>query len=473
MAKREENLAKNTMLFAIGNFGSKLLQIVLVPFYTRYMSDAQYGTVDLMQSVVSLLMPVISLTIAEGVFRYAMEKEYDKSAVLSVGLVVTAAGSAVLCLGGWGVTFFMEANLVWLVVANTITNALRTLASQYTRAIGKSALYALDNILMTACVLLLNIFFIAKLNMGINGYMLGYVLANLFSAIFLVLKLGRHFRFSLGKVRKPLVKEMLLFSMPLIPNSICWWISSFLDRTMIVSMVSVGANGLYGAAHKIPSLLSMVMTIFFQAWQVSANEEFNKDDISELYSKIFEQISACIFVLASLLIMLSKPINSIFLGADYFDAWKLMPPLILSTAFFSFAQFLGSIYTANKKTKMAFVTNFIGVVVSVSLNLILIPKIGSIGAAIANATSYLVLWIVRIRNTRDIVPIKYQTPKIIAAFIIVVSEAVLIVADLNTTAAYCICAVGSCALVIMFWKSLLALAKFVLMFAGKILRRKS
>lgn len=473
MAKREENLAKNTMLFAIGNFGSKLLQIILVPFYTRFMTDAQYGTVDLLQSMVSLLMPVISLTIAEGVFRYAMEKEYDKSAVLSVGIVVTAIGSVVLCLGGWGVSFFMDITLVWLVVANTITNSFRTLTSQYTRAIGKTGLYALDNILMTACVLLLNIFFIAKLNWGVTGYMLGYTLANLLSAIFLVVKLGNRFTFQLSKVRKPLVKEMLMFSLPLIPNSICWWISSFLDRVMIVSMVSTAANGLYAAAHKIPSLLSMVMTIFFQAWQVSANEEFKKEDISLFYSQIFEQISACIFVLASLLIMLSKPINSIFLGADYHDAWRLMPPLILSTTFFSFAQFLGSIYTANKKTNMAFITNLIGVVVSVTLNLILIPRIGTIGAAVANAASYLVLWIVRVWDTLKIVPIQYQTSKIVSAFIIVILEAILVVLNLNKVTTYCICAVGSCVLVVMFWNSLITLVKFVLRFVGKLLRRES
>ena len=473
MAKREENLAKNTVLFAIGNLGSKLLQIVLVPFYTRFMSDTQYGTVDLLQSMASLLMPIFSLTIAEGVFRYAMDKDYDKSTVLSVGIVVTAIGSMILCFGGWGVSCSMDVTLVWLVVANTITNSFRTLTSQYTRAIGKTGLYALDNILMTACVLLFNIFFIAKLNWGVTGYMLGYTLANLFSAVFLIVKLGNCFTFHPHKVHKPLVKEMLLFSLPLIPNSICWWISSFLDRVMIVSMVSTAANGLYAAAHKIPSLLSMVMTIFFQAWQVSANEEFKKKDITQFYTKIFEQIYACILVMASLLIMLSKPINSVFLGADYYEAWKLMPPLILSTTFYSFAQFLGSIYTANKKTKMAFVTNLVGVAVSVSLNLILIPSIGTIGAAVANATSYLVLWTVRIWNTRKIIPIQYQTTKIVAAFVIVVLEAVLVVLDLNAIATYSICAVGSCALVVLFWNSLVALVKFVLRFAGKLLRRES
>lgn len=469
MAKREENLAKNTLLFALGNFGSKLLQIILVPFYTRFMTDAQYGTVDLLQAVVSLLVPIASLTIYESVFRYAMEKEYDKNAVLSVGVVVTIFSTILLCLGGCAASFLAPAGLVWLVIANTITNSLRTLMSQYTRAIGRSGLFALDNVLMTGLVLVLNIVFIALLGMGITGYMLGYTLANLISTIFLIGCLGGKCRVSLKCAQKGLLKEMLMFSLPLIPNAICWWVSSFLDRVMIVSMVSTAANGLYAAAHKIPSLLSVVMTIFFQAWQMSANEEFKKRDIAQFYSKIFDQMSACIFVLASVLIVLSRPINSVFLGADYYAAWQYMPLLVLSTSFFSFAQYLGSVYTANKKTQMAFVTNAIAVVVSVTLNAVLIPWMGVLGACTANATSYLVLWLVRVVDTRRIVPIAYRTKQILAACLIVTAQAILVCLDVDAALTYGICAAGTVALVALFWKNLVATAQFGLRFAGKIL----
>ena len=78
---RNEKLIKNVILFAIGNIGSKLLQIFLVPLYTRVMTTSEYGTVDVMQAIVSLLMPIFSFTIYEAVFRYAMEKDYDKKSV--------------------------------------------------------------------------------------------------------------------------------------------------------------------------------------------------------------------------------------------------------------------------------------------------------------------------------------------------------------------------------------------------------
>lgn len=472
MAKREENLAKNTVLFAIGNLGSKLLQIFLVPFYTRVMTDAEYGTVDVMQSIVSLLLPIVSLTIYESVFRYAMEQDYDKGAVLSTGLVVTAIGAIVMCAVGGVASAFYQPVYIWLVIANTVANALRTLLSQYTRAVGKTGLFSVDNILMTFMVLVLNILFIAVFNLGIVGYMLGYTFANVLSTLFLAITLGKFFVIDHRRINRPLTKELLIFSVPLIPNAVCWWISSFIDRLMIVSFVSTAANGLYAAAHKIPSLLSMVVSIFFQAWQVSANEEFKKKDIAQFYSNIFEKMSACIFVLSSLLILFSRPINSIFLGNDYSAAWVYMPPLILSMTFFSFAQYLGSVYTANKKTKMALVTNMIGVVVSVGMNVVLIPLIGTIGAAIANASSYFVLWIVRIFDTGRIVRMKYDIFRIVFATVVITLQAVFVCLELDVWVTYSLCAGGSLAIAVIYFKQLLSIVKFALGFVKKIFVRR-
>lgn len=459
------------MLFAIGNFGSKLLQVFLVPFYTRVMTTDEYGTVDVLQSIVSLLLPIVSLTVYESVFRYAMDKDYNKTAVLSTGLMVTFVGAVVACGVGGILSVFTSYEFIWLIIVNTVMNALRTLLSQYTRAIGKSGIFSIDNIFMTAMVLVFNILFIAVFKLGITGYMLGYTLGYLLSAVFLCIMLRGSISFDFKLINKSLTKELLLFSVPLIPNAICWWITSFVDRIMIVSYVDASANGLYAAAHKIPSLLTMVVSIFFQAWQVSANEEFKKKDIAEFYSAVFENMSACIYVLSSVLILFSRPINSVFLGDEYETAWVYMPPLIISMTFFSFAQYLGSIYTANKKTKMAFVTNFIGVIVSVTLNLILIPVIGTMGATIANAISYFVLWIIRIFNTRKIVRIKYDIVRVVLSTLIIIAQAVLVCADLDLYITYSVCAVAMVAVVLIYFKNLMSILKFALSFVKKFVKR--
>ncbi|MBE6716615.1 MAG: hypothetical protein E7573_06820 [Ruminococcaceae bacterium] len=473
MSSRNEKLVKNVILFAIGNIGSKLLQVILVPLYTRVMTSSEYGTVDIMQAVVSLLIPIFSFTIYEAVFRYAMEKEYNKKAVYSTGIVMSVLGTLILCTGGTAVSFFIDPVFVWLVVANSVAGFFRSLLSQYARAVEKTVLFTVDSVLLTVFVLILNIIFIIKLDMGIIGYMLGYILANLLSCFFLFLFLGEYRKFSLKAVTKPLVKEMMRFSLPLIPNAVCWWLSSFIDRVIITAVVGEAANGIYAAGHKIPSMLTVIVTIFFQAWQMSANQEFKKKDIADFYTEIHDQIFSVITLASSLLILFCKPITSIFLGEEYYSAWQVMPLLLVAISFFSFAQFLGSIYSANKKTGMALVTNLIGVIISLSVNIILVAvlKIGIIGSAIATVCSYFVLWNIRIKNTYRIVPIKYKRGKMVITTVILLAQAILVTLSLNHVITYILSAVAFVSLTIIFLKDIVSLIRFALSFVKKILKR--
>lgn len=483
MANREEKLAKNTLVFALGSLGSKMIQIILVPFYTRVLSSVQYGTADVLQAMVSFLIPFAGLAIYESVFRYAMDEECDKQAVLSVGIVITALGTAVLCAAGAAITFLGGGLLhslsrilrfdvpilfVWLVIANTAVNALWTVVSNYTKAVGRSTLFALNNILMTALVLILNVFFLAVLRLGIVGYMLGYTLANFLTTVFLIVSLRSDFRIRIRGIGKNLVGRMILFAFPLILNGICWWLSAFTDRMMITSMMGPSANGLYAAASKIPQLLSVIVTVFFQAWQLSANEEFKSQDVGGFFSQIFEQMSACIFVIASVLIMLSKPITSVFLGADFKDAWTITPALIVMTVFFSFCQFLISVYSANKKTTMAFITNLVCVAVNITLNRLLIPVWGTIGAAVATAIAYLVLWIIRIIDTRKIVRIQYHKTRIVTAVGILLLQSILICSGRSFLVTYGICMAGFLLLLVMYRETLINLAKFFVQLVKKL-----
>jgi len=473
LSSRNEKLVKNVILFAIGNIGSKLLQVILVPLYTRVMTSSEYGTVDIMQAVVSLLIPIFSFTIYEAVFRYAMEKEYNKKAVYSTGIVMSVLGTLILCTGGTAVSFFIDPVFVWLVVANSVAGFFRSLLSQYARAVEKTVLFTVDSVLLTVFVLILNIIFIIKLDMGIIGYMLGYILANLLSCFFLFLFLGEYRKFSLKAVTKPLVKEMMRFSLPLIPNAVCWWLSSFIDRVIITAVVGEAANGIYAAGHKIPSMLTVIVTIFFQAWQMSANQEFKKKDIADFYTEIHDQIFSVITLASSLLILFCKPITSIFLGEEYYSAWQVMPLLLVAISFFSFAQFLGSIYSANKKTGMALVTNLIGVIISLSVNIILVAvlKIGIIGSAIATVCSYFVLWNIRIKNTYRIVPIKYKRGKMVITTVILLAQAILVTLSLNHVITYILSAVAFVSLTIIFLKDIVSLIRFALSFVKKILKR--
>ena len=439
------------------------------------MTDAEFGTADLLTSIVTLIMPIFSLTIYEAVFRYAMEKDYDKNAVFSTGLIVSFIGAGVLCATGGIISAVRPVQYIWLVILYSIAGFLRSLFSQYTRAIEKSVLFTVDNILLTVFVFIFNITFLSGLKLGVSGYLLGYALANVFSCLFLFIFLGKKNRgFSMKGVTNKLVKEMLLFAIPLIPNSVCWWISSFIDRLVITSVEGEAANGIYAAAHKIPSLLTMIVTIFFQAWQISANQEFNKKDISKFYSEIHSFLFSTITLISSLLIALCKPITSVFLGKDFYSAWKLIPLMLFGMTCFSFAMFLGSIYSANKKTAMALVTNVVAVVISLSVNLLLVGyfKIGIIGSAIALCCSYFVFWLVRVFNTEKIVKINYPVLKMVIAMSLLLADAIIYSFCNDSIIVYSFAGITSTAIAAMFFREYIALCKFGFSLIRKLFGRK-
>jgi O-antigen/teichoic acid export membrane protein len=142
-----------------------------------------------------------------------------------------------------------------------------------------------------------------------------------------------------------------------------------------------------------------------------------------------------------------------------------MPTLLIAMTFFAFAQFLGSIYSANKKTGMAFVTNLIGVIVNVSLNFILIKYFSVLGCAIATAVSYFVLWVSRAIDTKKIVAIKHKPATTVIAVLILCLQCVLVSSE--APYAYLISIIGLIILLAIFFKTF----KELVMFALSILKR--
>ena len=146
-----------------------------------------------------------------------------------------------------------------------------------------------------------------------------------------------------------------------------------------------------------------------------------------------------------------------------------MPTLLVAMTFFSFAQFLGSIYSANKKTGMAFVTNLLGVIINLALSFALIKPLGVMGCAVATAVSYFVLWISRVINTRKIVSIKHKTLTSIVAVLILCMQCVLI--SFENTLAYVAVIILFFVLILIFYKTFIELINFGISIIRKVLNK--
>jgi len=400
-------LLKNSAVFAIGNLGTKLISFILVPIYTYSLTKEQYGSTDLITTTISLLLPLLSLSIYDAMLRFSMDKNYNKTDVFSNGIIVIFF-SFIFFVLFYPVIINLEPFKHFIIYFYVLLfcQLLNTILLQFVRGIGKVKLFAFTGIISALILLITASVLLLIFNIGIDGYFVSLIASNFVSCIILFV-FGDIKKFITFRNLKPeITKEMLLYSVPLIPNAMMWWVMNASDRYMITYFVGISANGLYAVANKIPSLLNIINSIFFQAWQLSAIEEADSNNKSIFYSKVFNIISSLMFISTSILLVLLKFIMRFFVAEQFYDAWKYSPFLFLGVVFSCFSAFLGTNYIAAKDTKGVFKTSIVGAFINIILNLVLIPIIGVNGASIATMVSFALIWYLRIIDTKKFVHIK-------------------------------------------------------------------
>ncbi len=415
-----QKLAGNTIVFAVGSFGAKLLSFFLVRLYTDRMSPADYSTADLIYQTVNVLYPVLTLSMADAVIRFGLDRDYNNKKVFSVAVFSTAAGMTLLALlsplfnvidafNGYG----------FLIYVFCYCSCFRQIASSFVRAKGYVRLFAADGIMATLTIVICNCIFLIGFDMGVKGYILSIIVSDILSFTGLCVIAGLHKYIDLKSVTVNMLREMLRYSAPLIPTYVLWWITSASDRWFVIGMVSEYDNGIYSAAYRIPTLLMMLTTLFFQAWQMSVIE--NKDDktLSRFYSQIYNTYTSLIFIAAAGIIMVVKPFTQVLVSKEYFFSYHYTPILILAMVFQCFCVFLSSVYNVKKKSVNAMLTSLAAAAINIILNIVLIPKYGVYGAAIATATAYGACYIIRIFDVKSYIQFRAYHIKTIINLVIV------------------------------------------------------
>lgn len=406
---RSKKLIINIFLFFIGGMGAKIIQFILLPMYTRVLSNTEYGTIDLLQTIVTLLLPIITVSVAEAVFRFGMDCSINSYFVLRQSLIIATTGLGIGSLVIGFVYFFINKNLLLpLLAIQLVTAAYKTILSQYIRSQKRIKLYVTDNLCQTFIICTVNIIAIIYFKLGVWGYFSGYIIANMFSIILLSIKTDLFHQIKTAAGSDNLGRKLLNYSVPLIPNSICWWISNSLDRVMVSAMLGVSQNGILAVAYKIPNMISLMFDFFIQAWQMSLNEEIDANQKSDFHNVVFQYVSIIIFIISFLAMFLSNYLLPFVVGQSFIIAQKYIPLFSLAIVFFSFAQYLGTFFSAYKKTAQAFYTNLAASVSNIFLNVCLIPDYGLYGAAFATLFSYILLWLIRIIKLKTFVIIQYS-----------------------------------------------------------------
>lgn len=425
-----KTLFSNTLIFTISNFSSKLLLFFMLPLYVRFLSTEEFGIIAIIMSTVGLMLPIFTLSISESALRFSMVSNENKQQVFSFGIKVIVCGFVLLLLFyPLMIRIDLISNYVWLIYLLYITNALNLLFNQFARGINKIKLVGIVGVVQTIIVVLSNVLLLVVFKFGIDGFVFSIVLSFL-SGIIVLFFGGRLYEYvSVKTTEKRLMKEMLAYSIPITPNALSWWMNNTANRYIITLYSGINAVGLFSAASKMPTVLVTLQGIFYQAWQLSAINEYHAKDRAHFFSKIYNYYNIFMLLAASFLILFIKPLAYFLFGNEFYSAWKLVPFLLLSVIFGALSGFFGSLYVASKKTKMLFLTTAAGGIIAVGLNFLLVPDYGAFATTVIALISYFAIWLLRLRDTRRFITLNISVKKDVLSYIVIVIQAILIIYD--------------------------------------------
>lgn len=430
---RTEKMVKNVFLFFVASFGTKFLSFFLVPFYTSLLTTEEYGTADLLNTIVSLILPVLMLDISDAIMYFSFQTDdiEDKRQPFKFGMQILKGSGVVLLFIVCGIAFVMnDTNLTYYcayIFFYYIGSSFNLNMLAYMRACDYVNTIVMSSIITSAVSLGLNVVLILVLRLGIWGLLISTVAGVFAGNIYCCIKVNyleiKRTPFKLEKERK---MEMLRYSIPLIFTGLAWWANSSLDRFFISYFCGMDANGLYAVANKIPTVLTAIHSIVYQAMQLSVFSEIKSNDSKEYLKKLYNIYNFLMVAACSALILLDKPLAMFLFKGDYYIAWKYAPALVISTVLFSVSGYITIVASVLNNTKTIAVATVSGAIVNGVLNIILIPKYGLYGAVIATIVGYFLIWFILIVRAEKSLEVSFSRIKSILMYALLVLQWIIL-----------------------------------------------
>lgn len=418
---KKKQLAKNTIIIFFGRVCTQLISFFLLPLYTSYLATKEYGTVDLIQTYVTLLVPIITLELEMSIFRFLIDSrknEKETNNLISNNFFILGISLSIFSILYIIVSSFVTIPYRWLILVDIIVCVLSGNFLQVARGFGKTLDYAISCILTGLTTVISNIILICFVHMQAEGMIISMALANFICSLYLFIRLKLYSKINFKIVDFKQIKEMYKYSLPLIPNGISWWIVNVSDRSIISIVLGASANGLYAISNKFPTIISSLTGVFNLSWSESAALHINSSDRDEFFSDITNTVLRLFMALGVGMLACMPFVFPILIDAKYNDAYNYIPFLVLGTVFNVAICLYSQVYLAKKLSKQVASTAIVGAIINILINVIFIKQIGLYAAAISTMISYFVMMVYRHFDLKKYVNIKIEKKLIIESIII-------------------------------------------------------
>jgi len=420
LASELKRLGRHSLVYGVGGLISRILAVLLLPLYTHYLTPANYGAIETLVALTTVLVIVLRAGISSAFFRFYFDARTPDERVV------------VVRTSFWFTMTMATAGLIaGLVLAGPISHSLNGMTPGLVRAafVGlwaqmnyeqltslfrveersvQFALASLANVLLTVTATVL---LVAVWHKGAVGVLVGNFTGTL--CVYVVLLAYRRYQLGLTFNRE-LFRDMNKFGMPLVPSGLALWAINFVDRVFLNAISGAAETGRYSIGVRISSVIVFLFTAFRTAWPAFAYSISDDEEARRTYGFVLTYLLFVCCWLTVLLGLLAPWIVHVLTARhSYYSGSRVVPILCFaSTAYAAYTVMAIGIGRV-RRTQFNWIITGAAAALNIGLNFALIPPYGMMGAAIATVAAYTLMFVLMTWNAQRMYPVPYQWRRIV------------------------------------------------------------
>ncbi|MDR4499281.1 MAG: oligosaccharide flippase family protein [Candidatus Scalindua sp.] len=421
MINQYKDILKHAIIYGLTGLLGRALGFLMIPIYTRYLTPADYGVIEILDVFVSIIGVLVCMGISMSVFKfyYSYDSKKEKNEVISTAIIFTFLITGVFVFTGV-INRELLSNLLFQTNAYTkyikivlftflFDNTFNILLA-FIRAQQKSLLYTTISIARLLIGLGLNIYFVVFRGMGVLGILYSGLIMSCSGSILLMVYVIKEvgIKFSIKNS-----KEMMRYGLPLVPSSIGMFVIHFGDRFFLQRFSDLSQVGLYSIAYKFGFMINLLIVLPFSlVWDAKMFEIEKQDDAKQVYKRVFTYFMFLLIFSFTAITILIKDAMSIVVDEKFFDAYKIVPFIACAYVFNGSCYMLRIGLYLRKKTEYIGIVTAITTCVTIVIYYILIPSMGAMGAAISTLLSFLFWNVLTYVVSQRVYKIRYEWGRI-------------------------------------------------------------
>jgi O-antigen/teichoic acid export membrane protein len=415
MFEQLKRLARHSAIYGLGGLVSRILAVLLIPLYTRYLSKADYGAIETLVALTTVLVIVLRAGVSSAFFRFYFDSGDPESRTLVVrtSFWFTMASATFGLVAGLALAGQI-AGALNAVTVNEVRAAFVGLWAQMNyeqltslfRVEERSKSFAaasLANVLMTVAATVL---LVAVLHKGAVGVLVGNFIGTL--VVYAVLLAYRRYQLGLRFGRR-LFREMQRFGMPLVPSALALWAVNFIDRVLLNRLSGAGEVGLYSLGVRVSSVVVFVFVAFRTAWPAFAYSIEDDREARRTYSFVLTYLLLiCCWLSLALGLLGPWIVRLLASKPEFYPASRVVSPLSFGAAAYAAYVVVAIGVSRARYTRFNWVVTGAGALLNIGLNFALIPPYGMMGAAISTVAAYALMFVGMTLNAQRVYPVPYQ-----------------------------------------------------------------